>query len=85
MSDTLSEFAFDHLITVGDDFRAHTVAIDPVLADGVFQIGSIGDTTRRNVIAHADVTLLWPPREPGGYSLIVDGRSEVRADGLGEG
>jgi hypothetical protein len=21
--------------------------------------------------------LLWPPREPGGYSLIVDGRAEV--------
>ncbi|RTL61169.1 MAG: pyridoxamine 5'-phosphate oxidase family protein, partial [Hyphomicrobiales bacterium] len=31
---------------------------------------------------HPDVTLLWPPPEPGGYSLIVDGRSELDDQGL---
>ena len=32
----------------------------------------------REKLAHrSDVTLLWPPAEPGGYSLIVDGRAEV--------
>src|SRR3981189_3099328 len=82
LSDTLGDFALGYLITVGDDFRAHTVASDPALTDGVFHVGSIGNTTRRNVIQHADVTLLWPPREPGGYSLIVDGHGEVRGDGL---
>lgn len=82
LSDTLDDFALGYLITVGDDFRAHTVASDPALTDGVFHVGSIGNTTRRNVIQHADVTLLWPPREPGGYSLIVDGHGEVRGDGL---
>jgi hypothetical protein len=82
LSDTLSDFAFGYLITVGDDFRAHTVAIDPALSDGALHIGSIGNTNRRNVIQHADVTLLWPPRKPDGYSLIVDGRGEVRGDGL---
>jgi hypothetical protein len=79
---TLSDFAFGYLLTVGDDFRAHTVAVDPALSDGVFRIDSVGNTTRRNTIAHPDVTLLWPPREPGGYSLIVDGRGEVLDDGL---
>jgi len=82
LANTLSDFAFGYLITVGDDFHAHTVAIDPALADGVFHVGPIGNTTRRNVVEHADVTLLWPPREPNGYSLIVDGRGEVRDDGL---
>jgi len=82
LSDTLGDFALGYLITVGDDFRAHTVASDPALSDGVFHVGSTGNTTRRNVIQHADVTLLWPPREPGGYSLIVDGHGEVRGDGL---
>ena len=33
--------------------------------------------TRENLAHRSDVTLLWPPPEPGGYSLIVDGRAEV--------
>ncbi len=37
-----------------------------------------GGSTRRNAGAHADVTLVWPPAEPGGYSLIVDGRGACR-------
>lgn len=82
LSDTLSDFAFGYLITVGDDFRAHTVAVDPALSDGVFHVDSIGNGTRRNVIQHADITLLWPPLESGGYSLIVDGHGEVLDDGL---
>lgn len=78
----LADFPLAYLITVSDDHRAHTVAVDPVLADGVLVIGAIGGTTGRNAAAHPDVTLLWPPREPGGYSLIVDGRGEVAGDGL---
>lgn len=82
LSDALSDFGLGYLITVGDDFRAHTVSIDTAISDGVFNIGSIGNTTRRNVIEHVGVTLLWPPNEQGGYSLIVDGRAEVHGDGL---
>ena len=40
-------------------------------------VGLIGGRTRKNVESRSAVTLLWPPREPGGYSLIVDGRAEV--------
>lgn len=80
LADALADFTFAYLITVGDDFRAHAVAVDPVLTDGVFEIGSAGRSTRRNTAAHADVTLVWPPAEPGGYSLIVDGRGTVASD-----
>lgn len=76
LADTLGDYLFGYLITVGDDHRAHTVAVDPQLNDGIFDIGRVGNSTRRNALAHPDVTLLWPPREPGGYSLIVDGRGE---------
>ncbi|PRC51529.1 hypothetical protein C6A85_63615, partial [Mycobacterium sp. ITM-2017-0098] len=27
-------------------------------------------------------TLVWPPREPGGYTLIVDGAASASGDGL---
>jgi hypothetical protein len=75
LAGALADFALAYLITVGDDFRAHTVAVDPVLTDGVLDVGPVGKTTRRNVGEHPDVTIVWPPREPSGYSLIVDGRA----------
>jgi hypothetical protein len=82
LAGALADFTFAYLITVGDDHRAHTVAVDPVLADGVLDVGSIGNSTRKNVAAHADVTLVWPPSEPGGYSLIVDGIGRATDHGL---
>ncbi|MDA2891676.1 pyridoxamine 5'-phosphate oxidase family protein [Mycolicibacterium sp. BiH015] len=82
LADTLGDFSFAYLVTVGDDYRAHTVAIQPVLKGDVFRIGSVGNSTRRNAVAHPDVTLVWPPRETGGYTLIVDGRADAADEGL---
>lgn len=82
LADALTDFSFGYLITVGDDFRAHTVAVEPVLAGGVFDVGQMGSGTRRNASEHRDVTVIWPPAEPGGYTLIVDGRAEVSDGGI---
>lgn len=82
LAETLADFPFGYLITVGDDFRAHTVAVTPGFDKGVFTIGPLGGTTRRNAAAHDAVTVLWPPREPTGYSLIVDGTAEATGDGV---
>lgn len=76
LAEALADFAFAYVITVGDDYRAHTVAVDPVFSDGVLDLGPVGRSTRRNAESHPDVTLVWPPREPGGYTLIVDGTAE---------
>ena len=82
LADALADFTFAYLITVGDDYRAHTVAVQPVLSDGVVDVGSIGNTTRRNVSQHDGVTLVWPPSQPGGYTLIVDGVGQASDDAL---
>jgi hypothetical protein len=79
----LPDYPFAYLITVGDDYRAHTVTVEPQLREAVLDVGLIGGRTRENLAHRSDVTLLWPPSEPGGYSLIVDGRAEV-ADGSDE-
>lgn len=50
--------------------HAHAIAVQPVLAGGS-STSAPGATTSRNLEQHANVTLVWPPREPGGYSLIV--------------
>jgi hypothetical protein len=82
LADALADFTFAYLITVGDDYRAHTVAVEPVLADGTFDVGPIGNSTRKNLDQHDAVTLVWPPREAGGYTLIVDGRGKPSDDAL---
>ena len=75
----LNSYTFAYLITVDDGYRVHTVTVEPELRDGVMDVGLIRGKTRKNLANRGDVTLLWPPREPGGYSLIVDGHAEVTA------
>ncbi|RAV18013.1 pyridoxamine 5'-phosphate oxidase family protein [Mycolicibacterium sp. GF69] len=82
LADTMAGFPFAYLITVGDDYRAHTVAVEPALRDGTLDVGAIGRHTRANLAGHRDVTLIWPPREPGGYTLIVDGIGTPTDDAL---
>lgn len=73
----LPDFPFAYLITVDDNYRVHTVTIEPVLRDQTVEVGLIGGGTRANLARRVEVTLLWPPPVPGGYSLIVDGRAEI--------
>lgn len=73
----LEGFRFAYLVTVDDDYRVHTVTVEPELHAQVMDVGLIGGRTRKNVESRGAVTLLWPPSEPDGYSLIVDGLGEV--------
>ncbi len=82
----LTDYPFGYLITVDDGYRVHTVTVEPRLRElpddaqgpgAIFDVGLIGGRTRKNLADRRDVTLLWPPPEPGGYSLIVDGAAEV--------
>lgn len=82
LAEVLGDFGFAYLISVGDDYRAHTVTVDPVFADGRLELGTVGRHTRENTARHGDVAVVWPPREPGGYSLIVDGRAQQADESL---
>jgi hypothetical protein len=68
-----------YLLTVGADGRAHAVS-SPVGWDGDRLTAEGGSRTRANAAERPLVSLLWPPYEPGGYSLIVDGRAVVDGD-----
>ena len=94
LASALTDYPFGYLISVDDGYHVHTVTVQPVLRDlpddpegarAVLDVGLIGGHTRKNLAHRSDVTLLWPPPEPGGYSLIVDGRAEahsaMRSDG----
>ena len=72
----LDGYTFAYLVTVDDGYHAHTVAVEPVLADGVIDVGPVGGGTRKNLAQHDGATLVWPPSQPGGYTLIVDGTGQ---------
>jgi len=74
---TLRDYGFAYLVTVGEAGRAHVLAVTPVLGDHGFAVGGVGRHSQANATAHPDVTLVWPPAEPAGYSLLVDGTATV--------
>ena len=86
----LTDYPFAYLITVDESYHVHTVTVEPTLRDlpqgpddapALLDVGLIGGRTRANLEHRRDVTVLWPPPEPGGYSLIVDGHAEISDDG----
>ncbi|OBH57810.1 hypothetical protein [Mycobacterium sp. E2479] len=81
LANALADYPYAYLITVDDEYRVHTVTVEPQLREATLDVGLIGGRTRNNLARRADVTLLWPPTEPGGYSLIVDGTAEVTEAG----
>jgi len=72
-----------YFITVGDEGRAHSVAVEWRWNDGELEI-SAGNRTLANATARGLVSLVWPPRERDGYSLIVDG-DVTHTEGTGDG
>ena len=73
--------SWPYVLTVSGDGKPHAVSVEMTWDGSVFR-GSGGRGTTVNAAERSDaVTLLWPPFEPGGYSLIVDGTAEV-ADGV---
>jgi hypothetical protein len=69
-----------YLLTVGDDGRAHSVAV-PVRWDGDELVVSAGRSSVANARARSLVALLWPPNERGQFSLIVDAVATRADDG----
>jgi hypothetical protein len=68
-----------YALTTGTDGRPHAV-LAAVEWHGARLAFPAGERTAANAGERPGVALLWPPAEPGGYSLIVDGNAVV-ADG----
>ena len=63
-----------YLLTVAKD-GPHTSNVTIELRGG--NIGcAIGASAAKNIVHAPNVSLFWPPTEPGGYALIVNGVAE---------
>ena len=60
-----------YLLTVGHG-GPHTSHVSVRLRGNVIGC-AIGASAARNILREPNVTLFWPPNEPGGYAMIVNG------------
>ncbi|PRZ41211.1 hypothetical protein CLV47_11188 [Antricoccus suffuscus] len=80
LASALVDYTYAYLLTTGNDQRPHAVAVTPRLTDTDFRVDEPGRRTQTNIEDRPDVSLVFPPAQQGGYSLIVDGRASA-ADG----
>ena len=72
-----------YVLTVRDDATPHIAHLDMRLDGEVLRCGA-SRSAAANVAQRSTISVLWPPFEPGGYSMIVDAvaRAVEGADGL---
>lgn len=76
LGDEVASRPFCYLLTVSDEGGPHAVAVTPRF-DGGRLHAEAGNRTRANASARPDISLVFPPLQVDGYSLIVDGRARV--------
>ncbi len=79
LSTALADHDYAYLMTVTDDGRVHVVAITPSVTEGALRVDEVGRRSTANLAARPNISLVFPPRDVGGFSLIVDG--DAAADG----
>ena len=75
----LEDFGAGYLLTTTGD-TVKVVTVEPTITDGVVLVERPGRGTVANLAANAAVTLVFPPREPKGFTLLVDGTGELAGD-----
>ncbi|WP_419945853.1 hypothetical protein [Candidatus Poriferisodalis sp.] len=72
-----------YVLTVRDDATPHIAHLDIRLDGDMLRCGA-SRSAAANVAQRPTISLLWPPFEPGGYSMIVDAEARTvdGADGL---
>jgi hypothetical protein len=75
----LADFSSGYLMTTTDG-RVKVVTVDPSYDGGALLVAGPGRGTVANLAANAAVTLVFPPAEPKGYTLLVDGTGTVDGD-----
>jgi pyridoxamine 5'-phosphate oxidase-like protein len=76
----LEDFGAGYLLTVGPTSTVKVVTVEPTVAGGVLLVTGPGKGTLANLAANTAVTLVFPPLEQRGFTLLVDGTAEVAGD-----
>jgi hypothetical protein len=76
---TLADFGRGYLLTSADG-GVKAVSVRAEAGDGTLLVRAPGRGSVANVATNATVTLLFPPRQEGGMTLLVDGSAATEGD-----
>ncbi|GAA4677270.1 pyridoxamine 5'-phosphate oxidase [Nocardioides nanhaiensis] len=80
LQEALEGFGAGYLLS-NSEGRVKAVTVEPEVSDdGMLMVRDPGGGSRRNVAANPVVTLLFPPLQERGYTLLVDGTASVEGD-----
>lgn len=72
-----------YLLTVSAQGEPHAAQVSTSLAaasaEQVVAVTRLGRTSLRNIASGSRISLIWPPSEPTGYTLIVNGVADPAA------
>ncbi|HWI43363.1 MAG TPA: pyridoxamine 5'-phosphate oxidase [Nocardioides sp.] len=81
LAQALADFGSGYLLTTSSP-QVKVVTVDPeVDANGNLAISGPGRGTLANLAQNPAVTLVFPPLERHGYTLLVDGTAQAGGDG----
>ncbi|MEX0428938.1 pyridoxamine 5'-phosphate oxidase family protein [Nocardioides sp. DS6] len=80
LAQTLTSFGSGYLLTVSPAGTVKVVTVDPVVEDGMLLVRGPGRGTLTNLAANPQVSLAFPPPQPHGFTLLVDGTGVAEGD-----
>lgn len=80
LAEALDDFGSGYLLSVSPAGRVKALTVDPVVREGVVMVLGAGRGTLANLAGNDAVTLVFPPAQAHGYSLIVDGTGVAVGD-----
>jgi hypothetical protein len=79
LAKALEDFGAGYLLTTTGG-NVKVVTVEPTVTDGVVLVEGPGKGTLANLADNPVVTLVFPPLEQRGFTLLVDGTGEVTGD-----
>ena len=79
LATALEGFGAGYLLT-NRSGSVKVVTVEPTVTDGIVLVEGPGKGTVANLADNAKVTLVFPPLEPRGFTLLVDGTADVAGD-----
>ena len=79
LATALAEYPWGYLVTVTEAGQTRLLAV-PTRFESGHLVAPAGAGTRANAEARSQVTMVFPPADGHGYSLIVDGAATVGDD-----
>jgi Pyridoxamine 5'-phosphate oxidase len=73
LAEALADFGAGYLLTASAGGRVKAVTVEPTVEEGALVVAAAGRGSAANLAENPAVTLVFPPAEPRGFTLIVDG------------